>query len=112
MTEKHSHIREIYYLNNWFRYKKNLKNLNEKKMQKAKILFKALKELSESDREILAAKYDRPTKWSGPTKVHPTDKDVADSLDMPVKEYSEKRRLAQHNLKETLIKQNLEESNE
>lgn len=111
MREKYKHIREVYYLNNWYRYKVNLKTLDEIEMKNAKMLFKALKELPGEDRSVLAAKYDKPTVWSGSNKVHPNDEDVAKSLDMPVKEYSEKRRQAQRKLNKIMINNKMEELN-
>lgn len=111
MRGKHRYIREVYYLNNWYRYKLHLRELDEKTLIEAKMLFKSLKELPELDREILAAKYDRPTQRTGVNKVHPKDEDVARSLNMPVKEYSEKRRQVQRKLKEIMINNRIEELN-
>ncbi|WP_027108573.1 hypothetical protein [Lacticigenium naphthae] len=92
-------IRESYYLNNWYRYKKNIKDLEATGLSNAKRLFKALKELSTEDRNFLATKYDRPTIERGLIKAHPSDQIVADELDMEASEYTKQRRAVQKKLK-------------
>lgn len=103
-------IREVYYLNNWYRYKVNLKELNFAQMNNARLLFKALKELSKEDRDFLATKYDRPNIRKGESGYHPNDAIVAEELGMSVKEYTKKRRRIQKELREIMEQQRLEES--
>lgn len=101
-------IREVYYLNNWYQYKVNLKELDFTQMNNAKLLFKALKELSKEDRDFLAMKYDRPTIPTSRSRTHPSDIMVADELGMEAKEYAKKRRQIQKNLKDIMEQQRLE----
>ena len=88
-------VREAYYLNNWYRYKENLKQLNDSQLEMAKTLFRALKELDPADRIFLATKYDRPTIQSGKGRVHPSDRLVADELGMEATNYTKQRRVIQ-----------------
>lgn len=99
--EEYGHVRESYFLNNWYRYKKYLKELCGTELQSAKTLFRGLKELSSEDREFLALKYDKPKR--------PHDKTTASELGMALKTYSKKRRAIQKELKIIMIKQKLEE---
>lgn len=101
--EEHGHIREMYLLNNWYRYKSNLNELDYTEMQNLKTLFKGLKELSAADREVLAIKYDRKLK-------RPTDEEIAAELGMSKITYGKKRRQIQRKLKHIIIKQKLEDS--
>ena len=98
-------IREVYYLNNWYRYKVNLKELNFAQMNNARLLFKALKELSKEDRDFLAMKYDRPTIPTSRSRAHPSDKIVAAELNMEASEYTKQRRTVQKKLKLIMQKQ-------
>lgn len=72
------------------------------------MLLKALKEISEEDREFLAAKYDRPNIRKGESGYHPNDAIVADELGMSAKEYTKKRRRIQKELREIMEQQRLE----
>lgn len=101
--EEHGHIRESYLLNNWYRYRTNLNELDYTEMQNLKTLFKGLKELSAADRELLAIKYDRKLK-------RPTDEEIAAELSMSKITYGKKRRQIQRRLKHVIIKQKLEDS--
>lgn len=108
--EDQPNIRESYYLNNWYRYKKDLNDLDYANIKNAQQLFKALKELSEEDREFLAMKYDRPLTVKNGVTVHPSDKNIAKEINIPTKRYATKRRLIQKKLKEIMIKQKMEDS--
>ncbi|MGO1356306.1 hypothetical protein [Alkalibacterium gilvum] len=98
-------LRESYYLNNWYRYKQNLKELNKGQLENMRALYKGLKELSVDDRNFLAVKYDRPTIWKGKNKVRPNDEMIAGELGMEVKEYSKQRREIQRKLKSIMQRQ-------
>ena len=90
-------LRESYYLNNWYRYKKNLKELNKTDLEKMRELYRGLKELPLEDRNFLAIKYDRPKR--------PNDEILAGELGMEVKEYSKQRREIQRKLKSIMQEQ-------
>ncbi|WP_161878621.1 hypothetical protein [Alkalibacterium sp. MB6] len=90
-------LRESYYLNNWYRYKKNLKELNKTELEKMRELYRGLKELPLEDRNFLAIKYDRPKR--------PNDEILAGELGMEVKEYSKQRREIQRKLKSIMQEQ-------
>ena len=90
-------LRESYYLNNWYRYKKNLKELNKTELEKMRELYRGLKELQLEDRNFLAIKYDRPKR--------PNDEILAGELGMEVKEYSKQRREIQRKLKSIMQRQ-------
>lgn len=102
-SQEQTHVREVYYLNNWYRYKKNLKIMGSSELKNARMLFRALKELTQENREFLAMKYDRPKR--------PTDAYLAEELGMSKDRYVEKRRMIQRELKSIMISQKLKESN-
>lgn len=72
-------IRAIYYLNNWYRYKKNVQYLTGTSKINAIRLFKALSELDEKEKEFLSMKFDR--------KKRLTDEEASKELEMELKEY-------------------------
>lgn len=100
--KKHGPYRELYFLTNWYRYKKNIKELDQGALNHAKTFFRSLKSLSPEDREFLAMKYDQPKRQS--------DKTLAKELAMDFKEYGDKRRAIEKQLRLNIIKQNLEET--
>ena len=101
LKESVIHIREVYYLNNWYRYRKNLKELSHVEAKNAIVLFKALKELPESEREFLSAKYNRHKRIK--------DESLADLIGVELKDYRRARRRIQKKLKTIMQQQKLEE---
>lgn len=95
-------IRETYYLNHWYYYKKHLKELDPLEVTNARRLFRGLKGLDPEERDFLALKYDQGMK-------RPIDKAIADELGMSLKAYREKRRIIQEKLKEIMETNKLEE---
>ncbi|WP_225743663.1 hypothetical protein [Marinilactibacillus sp. Marseille-P9653] len=96
--EVRGQVRAVYLLNNWYRYKTNIKELDNIEMEYFKTLLRGLKELPPADRELLTIKFDKGLK-------RPTDKEVATELGLSKKVYATKKRSVQRDLERIIIEQ-------
>ena len=96
--EVREQVRAVYLLNNWYRYKTNIKELDNIEMEYFKTLLRGLKELPPADRELLTIKFDKGLK-------RPTDKEVATELGLSKKVYATKKRSVQRDLERIIIEQ-------
>lgn len=87
-----------FYLRKWYRLQQNINNLNSLELVEAKILYSSLAELSEQERDFLGAKYFTPLRTVNGVRTLITDKEVADSLDMSIKEYKKEKQRLERNL--------------
>lgn len=80
-----------FYLRKWYELQIKIRRLKGLELFMAKVLFSSLKELTEEERKILAAKYYREG-------IKPKDSRVAEQLNMEEKDYTNKRNILEMKL--------------
>lgn len=87
-----------YYLRQWHRLKENLDTLTISEMKQARLLFTALSRLDEDEQAFLAMKYDSPSIKDGEGRTRVFDAELAEQLNISMKEYGKKRRAVEYKL--------------
>lgn len=102
-AEKHT---PKHFLNHWYDLQTNINDLDGTDIAKARNLFRALKQLTSKERELLSLKYLKPLTEKNGIRFKRTDQDIADELGVPKKDYVAQRRSIEYKLIPIFIKQN------
>jgi len=108
MTEQYNRMEKHtpkHFLNHWYDLQTNINDLDGVQLAKARHLFKALKQLTSEEKELLSLKYLKPLSEKNGIRFKRTDQNIADELGITKNKYASQRRAIEYKLIPIFIEQ-------